>query len=127
MPQGYYTIEQCAHPKGDGPARWLAGAHLPFGRSLTAAEEVVKQLGELGFYRLVHAQRVIWAEKAVTRSCTNCITPARSGRGGRFICRARDRFEMSPTERGDLSTPGRTLLATSANESPPHARANRMR
>jgi hypothetical protein len=57
MPQGYYTIEQWI--KG----RWKAIQHLPFGRSLTAAEEALATIGEPGLYRIVQMQRVVWVEK----------------------------------------------------------------
>jgi len=57
MPQGYYTIEQWKKPK------WVAIAVLPFGLSLTAAEEALAKLGKPGFYRLVQTQRIIWCER----------------------------------------------------------------
>ena len=60
MPQGFYTIEQWKRAGREGA--WIAVLHLPFGASLTAAEEAVKGLGRPGFYCLVHTQRVIWAE-----------------------------------------------------------------
>ena len=50
MPQGYYTIEQWKRPK------WVAVAVLPFGLSLTAAEQALKRMGKPGFYRLVQTQ-----------------------------------------------------------------------
>ncbi len=67
MPQGYYTIEQWKPPaKGTRP-EWVAMLHLPFGKSLTAAENAVEKLGKPGFYRVVQVQRVIWAEKEAGR------------------------------------------------------------
>jgi hypothetical protein len=60
MPQGYYTIEQWKR------VEWVAAAVLPFGLSLTAAERALERLGKPGFYRLVHTQRVIWAEREPT-------------------------------------------------------------
>jgi hypothetical protein len=56
MPQGYYTIEQWKRP------RWVAVAVLPFGLSLTAAEQALQRVGKPGFYRLVQTQRVVWCE-----------------------------------------------------------------
>jgi hypothetical protein len=63
MPQGYYTIEQWAKSKKGAKPEWRAILHLPFGLSLSAAEAALANLGKPGFYRLVHMQRVIWAEK----------------------------------------------------------------
>jgi hypothetical protein len=57
MPQGYYTIEQWK------PPQWVAITALPFGLSLTAAEQALSRLGKPGFYRLVHTQRIIWCER----------------------------------------------------------------
>lgn len=57
MPQGYYTIEQWKRQA------WVAVQQLPFGASLTAAERALEKKGKPGFYRLVHTQRVIWAER----------------------------------------------------------------
>jgi hypothetical protein len=57
MPQGYYTIEQWR------PPQWVAVTALPFGLSLTAAEQALSRLGKPGFYRLVHTQRIIWCER----------------------------------------------------------------
>lgn len=62
MPQGYYTIEQWKQPRADAPAEWVAILTLPFGQTLTAAEQALAQLGMPGLYRVVHTQRVIWAE-----------------------------------------------------------------
>lgn len=62
MPQGYYTIEQWKRPRKNAPPEWVAILTLPFGKSLTAAEQALAQLGKPGLYRLVHTQRVIWAE-----------------------------------------------------------------
>jgi len=61
MPQGYYTIEQWKRPN------WVAVTALPFGLSLTAAEQALARLGKPGFYRLVHTQRVIWCEQEGAR------------------------------------------------------------
>src|SRR5262245_54540663 len=64
MPQGYYTVEQWTKQDKHAPPQWLAVLHLPFGQSLTAAEKAIQRLGKAGFYRLVHTQRVIWAERS---------------------------------------------------------------
>jgi hypothetical protein len=64
MPQGYYTIEQWKQPKRETPSEWVPVLTLPFGGSLTAAEEALAQLGKPGFYRVVQTQRVIWAERS---------------------------------------------------------------
>jgi hypothetical protein len=61
MPQGYYTIEQWK------PPQWVMVAALPFGLSLTAAEQALARLGKPGFYRLVHTQRIIWCERDGSR------------------------------------------------------------
>src|SRR5437867_2633087 len=61
MPQGYYTIEQWKRPA------WVVALVLPFGTSLTAAEQALQRLGKPGFYRLVQTQRVIWAERDGSR------------------------------------------------------------
>ena len=61
MPQGYYTIEQWKRPD------WVVALVLPFGTSLTAAEQALERLGRPGFYRLVHTQRVIWCEREASR------------------------------------------------------------
>jgi hypothetical protein len=63
MPQGYYTVEQWKQPKRGAPPGWVAIVTLPFGETLTAAEQAVTQLGKAGFYRVVQTQRVIWAER----------------------------------------------------------------
>jgi hypothetical protein len=63
MPQGYYTIEQRTEPKKGAPPQWVAVGVTAFGASLTAAEQALAKLGKPGFYRMVHTQRVIWAEK----------------------------------------------------------------
>jgi len=63
MPQGYYCIEQWARSTKDAPAAWIVVLLLPFGATLTAAEEALEKLGEPGFYRVVQMQRVIWAER----------------------------------------------------------------
>jgi hypothetical protein len=63
MPQGYYTIEQWKQPAEGAPPQWIAIRELPFGATLTAAEEALDKLGAPGFYRIVHLQRVIWAER----------------------------------------------------------------
>src|SRR5262245_14846643 len=62
MPQGYYTIEKWMRPSAKARPRWAAVLQLPFGTSLTRAENAVERLGP-GFYRVVQMQRVIWAEK----------------------------------------------------------------
>ena len=63
MPQGYYTIEQWTRGKKGSPGAWVEILHLPFGRSLTDAENAVKNLGTPGLYRVVQMQRVVWAEQ----------------------------------------------------------------
>jgi hypothetical protein len=62
MPQGYYTIEQWKAPKKGVPAQWSPVVNLPFGISLTAAENALNGLGKPGLFRIVQMQRVIWAE-----------------------------------------------------------------
>ena len=62
MSQGYYAIEQWAHSTKDAPAEWIIVLQLPFGATLTAAEETLEKLSVPGFYRVVRMQRVIWAE-----------------------------------------------------------------
>jgi hypothetical protein len=57
VPQGYYTIEQWKRPD------WVAVAVLPFGLTQTAAEQALERMGAPGLYRLVHTQRIIWAER----------------------------------------------------------------
>lgn len=57
MQQGYYTIEQWKRPK------WVAVAVLPFGMSLTAAEQALKRRRRAGLYRLIHTQRIVWCER----------------------------------------------------------------
>jgi hypothetical protein len=47
----------------DAPAAWIVVLQLPFGTTLTAAEEALEKLGEPGFYRVVQMQRVIWAQE----------------------------------------------------------------
>jgi hypothetical protein len=64
MPQGYYTVEQWKPPKRGAPPAGVAILTLPFGETLTAAEQAVQHLGKAGFYRVVQTQRVIWAERA---------------------------------------------------------------
>jgi hypothetical protein len=64
MPQGYYTIEQWKEPCKGAPPEWVAILTLPFGATLTAAEQALAQLDRPGFYRVVHTQRVVWAERA---------------------------------------------------------------
>jgi hypothetical protein len=61
MPQGYYTIEQWT-PDEAPASQWRSVMHLPFGASLTEAEEALQKHGNEGFYRIVQTQRVIWAE-----------------------------------------------------------------
>lgn len=56
-----------ARPAQDGPEAWIAVLQLPFGATLTAAEEALEKLGEPGFYRVVQMQRVIWAETEAGR------------------------------------------------------------
>jgi len=62
MPQGYYTIEQWMQPKKGAPFQWSEIMHLPFGASLTEAEDALKGLGNSGLFRLLQMQRIIWAE-----------------------------------------------------------------
>jgi hypothetical protein len=63
MPQGYYTIEQWRRPKRGAAAEWVPVLTLPFGGTLTAAEDALAQLATPGLYRVVQTQRVIWAER----------------------------------------------------------------
>jgi hypothetical protein len=63
MPQGYYTVERWTESRKDTKAEWTAIFHLPFGQSLTAAEKAIEKRNQPGFYRVIHMQRVIWAEK----------------------------------------------------------------
>src|SRR3954466_1373314 len=63
MPQGYYTVEQWTARTNHGQPAWTPILHLPFGASLTAAEEALAKLGRPGFYRLGQMQRGIWAEQ----------------------------------------------------------------
>jgi hypothetical protein len=63
MPQGYYTIEQWKRPRKGAPPEWVAVLTLPFGATLTDAEQALAELDKPGFYRLVQMQRVIWAER----------------------------------------------------------------
>ena len=46
MPQGYYLIEQWTRSGKDAPAEWIPILHLPFGATLTAAENALEKLGE---------------------------------------------------------------------------------
>jgi hypothetical protein len=62
MPQGYYTIEQWKQPRRGAPPEWVAILSLPFGETLSAAEQALSQLDKAGFYRVIQTQRVIWAE-----------------------------------------------------------------
>ena len=62
MPQGYYTIEQWKQPRKGASAEWVAILTLPFGETLSAAEQALRQLDKAGFYRVIQTQRVIWAE-----------------------------------------------------------------
>jgi hypothetical protein len=64
MPQGYYTIEQWRQPRNDAPPDWVGILSLPFGTTLTGAEQALAQLDQPGFYRVVQMQRVVWAERA---------------------------------------------------------------
>src|SRR5262245_62090004 len=63
MPQGYYTIEEWRAGKKGARAEWVTVLTLPFGATLTHAEEALAKLGRPGFYRVVQMQRVIWAER----------------------------------------------------------------
>src|SRR5581483_6559639 len=63
MPQGYYTIEQWMKTTKDAQPAWVPILSLPFGTSLTAAESALKDLANPGFYRVIHMERVIWAEE----------------------------------------------------------------
>jgi hypothetical protein len=64
MPQGYYTIEEWNQPRKDAPPEWAGILTLPFGATLTDAEQALAQLDKPGFYRVVQVQRVVWAERA---------------------------------------------------------------
>jgi len=63
MPQGYYTIEQWKQPRKGVPPDWVGILILPFGATLTEAEQALAQLDQPGFYRVVQLQRVVWAER----------------------------------------------------------------
>jgi len=63
MPQGYYVVEQWKCSTRDAAAEWTAILVLPFGATLTAAEQALEKLGAPGFYRIVQIQRVIWADQ----------------------------------------------------------------
>jgi hypothetical protein len=63
MPQGYYTVEQWKRPKKGAELQWTEVLQLPFGTSLTEAENALKRLDKPGLYRLLQMQRVIWAEQ----------------------------------------------------------------
>jgi hypothetical protein len=63
MPQGYYTIEQWKSPKKGEACEWVEILQLPFGRSLTEAEQALKNLDKAGLYRILQMQRVVWAER----------------------------------------------------------------
>jgi hypothetical protein len=63
MPQGYYTIEQWKQPRKGAPPEWVGILVLPFGATLTEAEQALAELDHPGFYRVVQLQRVIWAER----------------------------------------------------------------
>src|SRR6476660_8208865 len=63
MPQGYYTVEQWMRPKKGAELQWMEVLQLPFGTSLTEAENALKRLGKPGLFRLLQMQRVIWAEQ----------------------------------------------------------------
>ncbi len=62
MPQGYYTIEQWKRTRKNAPPEWMAILHLPFGASLTTAENALEKHGKPGLYRVVQTQRVVWVE-----------------------------------------------------------------
>jgi hypothetical protein len=63
MPQGYYVVEQWTRSTKDAAAEWIPFLILPFGATLTAAEQALEKLGNPGFYRIVQMQRVIWADQ----------------------------------------------------------------
>jgi hypothetical protein len=63
MPQGYYVVEQWTCSTKEAAAQWIAVLVLPFGATLTSAEQALERLGERGFYRIVQMQRVIWADQ----------------------------------------------------------------
>jgi hypothetical protein len=63
MPQGYYTIEQWMQPEKGAQLQRTEVMYLPFGTSLTDAENTLKRLGQPGLFRLLQMQRVIWAEQ----------------------------------------------------------------
>lgn len=63
MPQGYYVVQQSTCPTQEAAAAWIPVLVLPFGATLTAAEQALAELQEPGFYRIVQMQRVIWAER----------------------------------------------------------------
>jgi hypothetical protein len=63
MPQGYYVVEQWMCSAKDSAREWMPVLVLPFGATLTAAEQALEKLREPGFYRIVQMQRVIWADQ----------------------------------------------------------------
>ena len=63
MPQGHYTIEQWTTARNGARAKWAPILNLPFGHSLTDAENALAKLAKPGLYRVIHTQRVIWVEK----------------------------------------------------------------
>ena len=91
MPQGYYTIEQWTRRNGGASPEWIAIQHLRFGESLTAAENALKQIGQPGLYRVVHTQRVIWAEK---EGRTLRLRKSHAG-SPESLARMRDMFERA--------------------------------
>jgi hypothetical protein len=98
MPQGFYTIEQYTCPKNGRSREWVAVQHLPFGQSLTRAEQALAQRGQSGLYRLVHTQRIVWAEPdggALRLRKSHASSPANLGEIERMFDRNGGRY---PTE-----------------------------
>jgi hypothetical protein len=63
MPQGYYTIEQWKRPRKKTAFEWVGILTLPFGATLTEAEQALARLDNPGFYRVIQMQRVVWVER----------------------------------------------------------------
>jgi hypothetical protein len=69
MPQGFYTVERWKQPRKGAPPEWVGVLTLPFGATLTAAEQALEHLDEPGLYRVVQLQRVVWAERENGKLC----------------------------------------------------------
>ena len=63
MPNGFFTIERRQPPTPGAEPQWILVRDLDSSHSLTDAYEVLVDLNEPGFYRVIQTQRMIWAEK----------------------------------------------------------------